>query len=101
MFSCAPGARYDNKETGALTTARQYDSVRTTAAAESVFDGRIIPAGTEGVVLEARADGTCLVELALAPQTSGRDGDFVQAVLAEGQYQVIDPGTGLAADRST
>ena len=101
LFSCAPGARHDDEETGAVTTARQYDSVRTTAAAESVFDGRIIPAGTEGVVLEARADGTCLVELALAPQTSGRDGDFVQAVLAEGRYQVIDPGTGLAADRST
>jgi hypothetical protein len=77
-----------------VTTARQYDSVRTTAAAESVFDGRIIPAGMEGVVLEARADGTCLAELALAPQTSGRDGDFVQAVLAEDQYQVIGPDLG-------
>jgi hypothetical protein len=86
---------------GAVTTARQYDSVRTTAAAESVFDGRIIPAGTEGVVLEARADGTCLVELALTPQTSSRDGDFMQAVFVKGQYQVIDPGTGPAADRST
>jgi hypothetical protein len=55
----------------------------------------------EGVVLEARADGTCLAELALVPQAPGRDGDFVQAVLAEGQYQVIDPGPGPAAERST
>ena len=74
-----------------MTTARQYESVRTTTAAESVFDGRIIPAGMEGVVLEARADGTCLVELALVPQAPGRDGDFVQAVLAEGQYEIIKP----------
>lgn len=74
-----------------MTAARQYDSVHTTAAAESLFDGRTIPAGMEGVVLEAKPDGTCLVELAFTPQTADQDGDFVQAVLAEGQYEIIDP----------
>ena len=74
-----------------MTTARQYESVRTTTAAESVFDGRIIPAGMEGVVLEARPDGTCLVELAFTPQTADQDGDFVQVVLTEGRYEIIKP----------
>ena len=74
-----------------MTAARQYDSVRTTVAAESLFDGRAIPAGTKGVVLEAEPDGTCLVELAFTPQTADQDGDFVQAVLAEGQYEIIKP----------
>jgi hypothetical protein len=74
-----------------MTAARQGDSVRTTAAAESLFDGRAIPAGMEGVILEAKPDGTCLVELTLTPQTADQDGDFVQAVLAEGQYEIITP----------
>lgn len=74
-----------------MTAARQYDSVRTTAAAESLFDGRTIPAGVKGVVLEAKPDGTCLVELTLTPQTADQDGDFVQAVLTEGQYEIIKP----------
>jgi hypothetical protein len=74
-----------------MTAARQYDSVRTTAAAESLFDGRAIPAGMEGVVLEANPDGTCLVEVTFTPQTADRAGDFGQAVLAEGQYEIISP----------
>lgn len=74
-----------------MTSARQYDSVRTTATAESLFDGRLIPAGKEGVVLEAMPDGTCLVELTFAPQTADKDGDFVLAELAEGQYEIIKP----------
>jgi hypothetical protein len=74
-----------------MTAARQYDSGRTTADVESLFDDRTIPAGMEGVVLEAKPDGTCLVELTFTPQTADQDGDFVQAVLAEGQYEVIKP----------
>jgi hypothetical protein len=74
-----------------MTAARQYDSVRTTVAAESLFDGRAIPAGMEGVVLEAKPDGTCLVELAFTRQTADQDSDFVQAVLTEGQYEIIKP----------
>jgi hypothetical protein len=74
-----------------MTAAKQNDSVRTTATVESLFDGRIIPAGMEGVVLEAKPDGTCLVELAFRPQTSDQDGDFVQAVLTTGQYEIIEP----------
>ncbi len=41
-----------------MTAARQYDSVRTTAAAESLFDGPAIPAGMEEVVLEAKHPGS-------------------------------------------
>jgi hypothetical protein len=73
-----------------MTVARQYDSVRITAPVKSLFDGRTIPAGMEGVVLEAKPDGTCLVELAFRPQTADQDGDFVQAVLSEGQYEIIN-----------
>jgi hypothetical protein len=72
-----------------MTAARPYDLVRTTAAAESLFDGRTIPVGMDGVVLEAKPDGPCLVELAFTPQTADNDGDFVLAELAEGQYEII------------
>jgi hypothetical protein len=74
-----------------MTAAKQYDSVRTTADAESIFDGRTIPAGMEGVVLEAMPDGACLVEVAFAPQTADSDGDFAQALVAEDQYEIIQP----------
>jgi hypothetical protein len=74
-----------------MEAAREYDTVRTTAAAESISDGRAIPPGMHGTVLDARADGTCLVELAFTPQTADADGDFVQAVLTDGQYEVIHP----------
>jgi hypothetical protein len=72
-----------------MTAARQYDSVRTTAAAESIFDGRTIPPGAEGMDLEARPDGTCRVEVTLTPQTGSQDGDFAQTVLSQGQYEII------------
>jgi hypothetical protein len=52
-------------------------------------DGRTIPAGIRGAVLDAKAGGTCLAEFAFAPQTVDTTGDFVQAVLTEGQYQII------------
>jgi len=74
-----------------MTAARQNSSVRTTAAAESIFDGRAIPAGTEGMVLEARPDGTCLVEVTLMPQTASDDGDFAQIVITPDQYEIIQP----------
>ena len=71
-----------------MTAAREYDSVRTTIEIVS-DDGRTIPAGMRGAVLDAKTDGTCLAEFAFTPQTTGTDGDFVQAVLAEGQYEII------------
>jgi hypothetical protein len=74
-----------------MSAARQYDSVRTTAAADSIFGGRTIPAGAEGTVLEARPDGTCLVEVTLTPQTADHDGDFAQTVLTRDQYEIIQP----------
>jgi hypothetical protein len=82
-------ARTGHRGDGPVTAARQYDSVRTTAAAESLFDGRAIPAGMEGMVLEVHRDGTCLVEPVFRPQTSDLEGDFVLAELAEGQYEII------------
>jgi hypothetical protein len=72
-----------------MASARHYDSVRTTVNAGSLLDRRSIPAGTEGVVLEARPDGTCLVELAFTAQSTEQDGDYMQAVLTEGQYEII------------
>ena len=41
---------------------RENGLIRTTADAESIFDGRTIPAGMKGTVLEARSDGSCLAE---------------------------------------
>jgi hypothetical protein len=73
-----------------MTAAKQYDSVRTTTDASSIFDGRVIPAGTEGAVLEARPDGSCLIEIAFSPQTADADGDFAQVLLTEGQYVIIE-----------
>lgn len=43
-----------------------------------------------GAVLEVMPDGTCLVKLAIRPQTAYQDGDFVQVVLTQGQYEIID-----------
>jgi hypothetical protein len=47
------------------------------------------PPGAEGTILETKPDGTCLVELVLTPQTADADGDFVQVVLSESQYEII------------
>ena len=55
-----------------MTAARQYDSVRTTVPAVSLFDGRTIPAGMVGAVLEVMPDGTCLVDLAFRPRLPTR-----------------------------
>jgi hypothetical protein len=77
-----------------MTSVAEFDSVRTTVVVASIFDGRSISAGMEGSVLDARPDGSCLVELAFTPQTADQDGDFVQAVLAEGQYEVIRRWSG-------
>jgi hypothetical protein len=74
-----------------MTVPRQLDLVRTTAAAESLFDGRAIPVGMTGVVLETSADGTCLVELVFTPQTADQDGDFVLAEPGQAQYEIIKP----------
>jgi hypothetical protein len=54
------------------------------------FDGRTIPVGMKGTVLEARPDGSCLAEFAFAPQTADTDGDFVQGILTRDQYEIIE-----------
>ena len=73
-----------------MTAAEEYGLIRTTAAAQSILDGRTIPAGMKGTVLESRADGSCLAEFAFAPQTADSDGDFVQGILTRDQYEVIE-----------
>lgn len=73
-----------------MSAVREYGLIRTTADAESIFDGRTIPAGMKGTVLEARSDGSCLAEFAFAPQTAESDGDFVQGIFARDQYEVIE-----------
>jgi hypothetical protein len=73
-----------------MTVAREYGLIRTTADTESIFDGRTIPAGMKGTVLEARPDGSCLAEFAFAPQTADNDGDFVQGILTRDQYEMIE-----------
>ena len=72
-----------------MTEAQEYDSIRSTADTESVYDGRTIPAGMRGAVLDAKPDGSILAEFAFSPQTADSDGDFVQGVLTAGQYEVI------------
>jgi hypothetical protein len=71
-----------------MTAAREYDSVRITTDIVS-DDGRTIPAGMTGAVLETWPDGGILVDFAFAPQTADTDGDFVQGVVTQGQYEVI------------
>ena len=73
--------------------AGQFDSVRITVAAVSLYDDRTIPAGMEGAVLEARPDGTCLVEVAFTPQTPGHDGDFAVVRVTAGQYEITSRWT--------
>jgi hypothetical protein len=71
-----------------MTAAREYDSVRTTTDVVS-DDGRTIPAGMRGAVLETWPDGSILVDFAFTPQTADNNGDFVQGILIEGQYEII------------
>lgn len=82
-----------------MTTAREYDPVRATTDIVS-DDGRTIPAGTRGTAIDAKPDGTCLAEFAFSPQTAETTGDFVQAVLTEGQYEVIQAGLPRSAQRA-
>jgi hypothetical protein len=72
-----------------MTAPREYDSVRSTADTQSIFDDRTIPAGMRGAVLETWPDGSILADFAFAPQTADTDGDFVQGLLTQGQYEVI------------
>ena len=73
-----------------MTAAMQNGLIRTTAEVKSIFDGRTIPAGMKGTVLEARPDGSCLAEFAFTPQTEESNGDFAQGILSRGQYEIIE-----------
>jgi hypothetical protein len=72
-----------------MTKAKADDVIRTTQDVPSHFDGRTIAAGTEGLVLEVNPSGGYLVEVTLRPATDNDDGDFDQATLTDGQFDVI------------
>jgi hypothetical protein len=75
-----------------MTNAKPDDVIRTTVEVLSHFGERTIPAGTEGLVLEANPSGSYLVEVTLRPASDSDDGDFDQATLTEGQFEVITIG---------
>ena len=83
-----PRGRAGGFEGELASTAGELDTVRLTVDAAD-DDKRTIPAGMRGVVLDAKPDGSCLVEVASSPQTDDADGDFAQCVLAAGQYEVV------------
>lgn len=82
-----------------MSAAREYNSVRATTNIVS-DDGRTIPAGTRGTVIHAKPDGTCLAEFAFSTQTAETDGDFVQGVLTEDQYEVIQARLSSSTQRT-
>jgi hypothetical protein len=71
-----------------MTAPGKDDVVRATVDIPALFGGRIIPAGTTGVVLDVYADGTYYVEFTLKPQTTDEDGDFLQAEVSVGQLEI-------------
>lgn len=75
-----------------MTNAQPDDVIRTTVDVPSHFGERTIPAGTEGLVLEANPSGSYLVEVTLHPATDTDDGDFDQATLTDGQFEIITTG---------
>jgi hypothetical protein len=72
-----------------MTSAKPDQAIRTTVDVLSLFGDRIIPAGTDGLVLEVNPSGTYLVEVTLRRATDTDDGDFDQATLADGQFEII------------
>jgi hypothetical protein len=73
-----------------MTAPGKDDVVRATADIAALFDGRTVPAGTMGVVLDVYTDGTCYVEFTLKPQTADEDGDFLQAEVSVSQLEITD-----------
>jgi hypothetical protein len=70
-----------------MTALGKDDVVRATGDIAALFGDRTIPAGTKGVVLEVYSDGTCYVEFTFRPQTSDKDGDFLQAEVSPDQLE--------------
>jgi hypothetical protein len=74
-----------------MIKAQPDDVIRTTVNVASHFGERTIPAGTQGMVLEANPSGTYLVEVTLRTATDTDDGDFDQATLTDGQFELESP----------
>lgn len=98
----APGT--SPHQAGAVTGGvGKDDVVRTTTITSSLFERDWIPAGAEGVVLDTKPDGRCLVDLTLVTPAEddmgvyGTDfgdgdygeGEFPMVVLTPRQYEVI------------
>ena len=71
-----------------MTAAREYDSVRTTTDIVS-DDGRTIPAGMRGAVLDARPDGTSWQSSPLPCRPPTPTATSSRASSLEGQYEII------------
>lgn len=91
-------------QAGAVTSGvGKHDLVRTTTITSSLFERDWIPVGAEGVVLDTKPDGRCLVDLTLVTPAEddmgvyGTDfgegdygeGEFPLVVLSQRQYKVI------------
>jgi hypothetical protein len=101
----APGAPGTSpQQAGAVTGGAGKDTlVRTTTITSSLFERDWIPAGAQGVVLDTKPDGRCLVQLTLVTPAEddmgvyGTDfgdgdygeGEFPLVVLTPRQYEVI------------
>lgn len=71
---------------------RENDVVRTLVDLQSLWEQRPVPAGTMGTVAEIHDDGGVIADISFRPQTQADDGEHDQVVLAEGQYEAIQPG---------
>jgi hypothetical protein len=97
--AASPGSRPPHQCTGAAKRAGRLPAgiVRPSSLTMSVVvrtesysrAAVIALSPLRGAVLDAKPDGSCLAEFAFAPQTADTDGDFVQAVLTKGQYEII------------
>jgi hypothetical protein len=74
-----------------MTALPEFDSVRSTADTKSIFDDRTIPAGMRGAGTRnlARRRHPRRLRLHTADGDGDGDGDFVQGVLTECQYEII------------
>ena len=73
-----------------MTAVRENGLIRTTASAESIFDGRTIPAGMKGTVLEdqVRRELPCRVRLRTANR--GQRRRLRTGHPSRDQYEVIE-----------
>jgi hypothetical protein len=95
----APGTPATSPQQAGTVTggAVKHDLVRTTTITSSLFERDWIPAGAQGVVLDTKPDGRCLVDLTLVTPAEDDMGvygtDFGDGDYGEGEFPlvVLDP----------